>query len=101
MHTGFVIKWTPKVESAKEGEVKLAEKTICIYSTNLQDALDTLRHEFFEILIYDAQKPHVDLIKILFNIVSIQAYEKKEDMIECLVSLTSSYSSLSDKKPIT
>ena len=105
--TGFAILWTPKVNSAKEGEVKFAEKTICIYSTNLNDALDTLRHEFFEILIYHAQKPHVDLIKVLFHIISTQAYENKEEMIECLVSLvssspsSSSLPSSSDKEPIT
>ena len=59
--TDYAIQWTPKVDSAKEGKVKFAEKIICIYSTNLQDALDTLRHEFFEVLVCNAQKPYVDL----------------------------------------
>ena len=92
---GYVIQWTPKVDSAKEGEVKFSEKTICIYSTNLQDALDTLRHEFFEILVCNVQKPYIDLIKILFHIISSQAYENKEEMIECLVSLVAT-----DKKSV-
>lgn len=93
-HTEYTIRWTPKVDSVKEGEVKFSEKTIYIYSTNLQDALDTLRHEFFEILVCNAQKPYVDLIKILFHIVSNQAYENKEEMIECMVSL------IADKKSV-
>ena len=92
--TGYAIQWTPKIDSAKEGEVKFAEKTICIYSTNLHDALNTLRHEFFEILVCNAQKPYVDLIKILFHIISNQAYENKEEMIECLVSLVADQKSV-------
>ncbi len=92
--TGYSIRWTPDVDSTKEGKVIFSEKTICIYSTNLNDATYTLRHEFFEILICHTQKPYIDLIKILFHIVSSQAYEKKEDVIESLVSLVSDQKSV-------
>jgi len=92
--TGYSIQWTPDVDSTKEGEVKFAEKIICIYSTNLDDATDTLRHEFFEILICHTQKPYVELIKILFHIISKQAYENKEEMVECLVSLVTDQKSV-------
>jgi len=92
--TSYSIRWTPDVDCTKEGEVKFAEKIICIYSTNLDDATDTLRHEFFEILVCNAQKPYVDLIKILFHIISDQAYENKEEMIECLVSLVTDQKSI-------
>jgi hypothetical protein len=53
--------WTPKADQSKEGEV--LGNTIYIYSTNLADALETLRHEFFDAMICSATSPYLDFFK--------------------------------------
>lgn len=89
------IVWTPKVESKKEGEV--LGKTICIYSCNLKDAIHTLQHEFFDILICRTNKPYVELINALLSIISEKAYLEKEDVVETLVKLTRCFDLISAK----
>ena len=80
------ILWTPKVESKKEGEV--LGKTICIYSCNLKDAIHTLQHEFFDILICRTNKPYIEIINTLLSIMSEKIYQNKEEVVETLVRLT-------------
>ena len=79
------IVWIPKVKSKKEGEV--LEKTIYIYSCNLKDAIHTLQHEFFDILICRTNKPYVELINTLLSIISEKTYQEKEEIVEILVRL--------------
>ena len=86
IHTGCNIVWTPKIESKKEGEV--LEKTIHIYSCNLKDAIHTLQHEFFDILICKTNKPYVEIINTLLSIISEKTYQEKEEIVEMLVRLT-------------
>jgi hypothetical protein len=77
--------WIPKTDYTKEGEV--IGNRIYIYSTNLTDALETLRHEFFDAMICSATSPYLDLINALLRIISEQAYQKKEDAVESLVRM--------------
>ena len=84
--TGCKIVWTPKVESKKEGEV--LEKTIYVYSCNLKDAIHTLRHEFFDILICRTNIPYIEIINTLLSIMSEKTYQNKEEVVETLVRLT-------------
>ena len=86
MNTGYEIVWTPKIESKKEGEV--LEKTIHIYSCNLEDAIHTLQHEFFDILVCRTNKPYVEVINALLSVISEKTYQEKEDVVEILVRLT-------------
>ena len=86
INTECKIVWTPKVESKKEGEV--LGKIIYIYSCNLADAIHTLQHEFFDILICKTNKPYIDIINVLLSIISEKAYQEKEDVVEALVRLT-------------
>ena len=83
--TGCKIIWTPKTESKKEGEV--LDRTIYIYSLGLEQAIHTLRHEFFDIIICQTNKPYVDLINTLLSVISEKAYQKKEEVVEILVRL--------------
>jgi hypothetical protein len=77
--------WIPKTYHTKEGEV--IGNTIYIYSTNLADAIETLRHEFLDAMICTASKPYLDLINALLSVVSEQAYSKKEKVVESLVRM--------------
>jgi len=61
--------------------------TITIYSENIEDALDTLRHEFIDYLISQAIKPYIKLLNALLSLISQNAYNKKEDIVEKLVQL--------------
>lgn len=85
--TGLDLKvlWIPKTDYTKEGEV--IGNTIYIYSTNLADALETLRHEFFDAMISMALKPYLELINALLSVISEQAYCKKEEVVESLVRM--------------
>lgn len=80
--------WIPKADHTKEGEV--VGNTIYIYSTNLADALKTLRHEFFDAMICTASKPYLELINALLSAISGQAYFKKEEIVELLVRMMGS-----------
>ena len=94
------IVWIPKVESKKEGEV--LGKTICIYSCNLKDAIHTLQHEFFDILICRTNKPYIEIINTLLSIISEKTYQEKEEVVEMLVRIARcSYDSVSTKNDLT
>lgn len=93
--TDCKIIWTPKTESKKEGEV--LEKTIYIYSLGLEQAVHTLRHEFFDMIIGKTNKPYVELINTLLSVISEKIYQKKEDVVEVLVRLARCYDSISAK----
>jgi len=85
INTGCNIVWTPTPDSKKEGEV--LGKTIHIYSCNLKDAVHTLQHEFFDILICRTNKPYVEVINALLSIISEKTYQEKEEVVEILVRL--------------
>ena len=91
--------WNPKVESIKEGEV--LGKTIYIYSCNLDDAINTLRHEFFDALICKTNKPYVQIINTLLSIMSEKIYSEKEEIVEILVQLTRCCDSISANNDLT
>ena len=85
INAGYKIVWTPKIESKKEGEV-LGE-TIYIYSCNLETAVHTLQHEFFDILVCRTNKPYVEVINTLLSVISEKTYQEKEEVVEILVRL--------------
>ena len=85
INTGHKIVWIPKTGSKKEGEV--IGKTIHIYSCNLEDAVHTLQHEFFDILVCRTNRPYVEIINALLSIISEKTYQEKEEVVEILVRL--------------
>ena len=94
----YRIVWNPKIESKKEG--KVLGETIYIYSCNLEDAINTLRHEFFDALICKTNKPYVQIINTLLSIMSEKIYFEKEDIVKALVRLTRCYDSISAKNDL-
>jgi hypothetical protein len=87
--------WTPITESKVEG--KVAGDTIYIYSCNLADAIHTLQHEFFDILVSRTNKPYVKIINALLLEMSEKIYQDKEEIVESLVRLTGCCDSISAK----
>ncbi|MCA9812990.1 MAG: hypothetical protein KC483_09050 [Nitrosarchaeum sp.] len=83
--TNCKIVWTPITESEKEG--KVVDDTIYIYSCNLTDAIHTLQHEFFDILVSRTNKRYVEIINMLLSIISEKIYKEKEEIVESLVRL--------------
>jgi len=81
----FKVKWIPQEQSSIEGKVD--GDTITIYSENMEDALDTLRHEFIDYLISQAIRPYIEIINVLLFVLSQDGYDKKEDIVEKLVQL--------------
>lgn len=81
----FKVEWIPQEQSPIEGKVD--GDTITIYSENMEDALDTLRHEFIDYLVSQVIKPHVEIINVLLFVLSQDGYDKKEDIVEKLVQL--------------
>ena len=84
--TEYKIVWTPKIKSKKEGDV--LGKIIYIYSCDLEDAVHTLQHEFFDILVCRTNKPYVEVINTLLSVISEKTYQEKEKVVEILVRLT-------------
>lgn len=83
--TDFKVVWLPKVDSKKEGEV--VGSTIFIYSLDFDDALQTLRHEFVDVVVSSAIEPYLKLVNVLLSAISEEAYKKKEMVVETLLRL--------------
>lgn len=79
--------WLPRSDSKKEGEV--VGRTIFVYSQNIEEALQTLRHEFVDFVVSGAAEPYLKLINSLLSAISEQAYNKKEEVVEALLKLLS------------
>jgi hypothetical protein len=79
------IAWIPKPGAKKEGEV--IGNTIYIYSTSADTALQTLRHEFFDLIVSNAIKPYINLVNALLSVIGEKAYKSKEEAVESLLRL--------------
>lgn len=82
---GLGVAWVPRIESTKEGEV--IGNTIYIYSTSSHMALETLRHEFFDLIVSNAIKPYMNLVNALLSVIGENAYKSKEEAVESLLLL--------------
>jgi len=87
LEADFRVVWLPRQESKKEGEV--VGRTIFIYSQNMDEALQTLRHEFVDFVISGAIKPYLKVINALLSAISEDTYKKKEEVVETLLKLLS------------
>ena len=84
----FKIIWSPRQDRKKEGEV--IGNTIYIYSTSSHMALETLRHEFFDLIVSNAIKPYMNLVNALLSVIGESAYKNKEETVESLLLLCQS-----------
>lgn len=87
MKADFKVVWLPKSNSQKDGEV--VGRTIFVYSQNIDEALQTLRHEFVDAIVSSAVEPYLKLVNSLLSAISEQAYNKKEAVVEALLKLLS------------
>lgn len=92
MKTDFKVFWSPKVDSTKEGEV--VGDSIFVYSLDVAEALQTLRHEFVDVVVSSAIQPYLKLVNVLLSAISEDAYKKKEEVVETLLKLL-----VDDSKP--
>lgn len=86
----FKIIWIPRQDSSIEGKVE--DDAIIIYSTSIEQALETLRHEFFDLIISNAIKPYMNLVNALLSVIGENAYKSKEEAVESLLLLCKSTS---------
>lgn len=83
--TDFTVVWSPKADSKKEVEV--VGDSIFVYSLDVDEALQTLRHEFVDFIISSAIAPYLKLVNVLLSTISEDAYKKKEEVVEMLLKL--------------
>ena len=83
--TDFKVVWAPKADSKKEGEV--VGNTIFVYSLDVDEALQTLQHEFVDVVVSSAIEPYLELVNTLLSAISEDAYKKKEKAVETLLRL--------------
>jgi hypothetical protein len=83
--TDFKVVWAPKADSKKEGEV--VGNTIFVYSLDVDEALQTLQHEFVDVVVSSAIEPYLKLVNTLLSAISEDAYKKKEKAVEMLLKL--------------
>ncbi len=84
-NNNFELVWTPTPDSHIEG--KIEDNTITIYSQDIKQATETLRHEFVDYIVCDAIKPYIKLVNVLLSVITKNAYYKKEESVEMLSSL--------------
>lgn len=83
----FKVVWLPRPDSRKEGEV--VGSTIFVYSQNIEEAVQTLRHEFVDAIISSIVEPYLKVINALLSTIAEQAYNKKEGVVGALLKLLS------------
>jgi hypothetical protein len=74
--------WAPDPGKALSGEVK--GSTVYIYDESEKQALDTLRHEFFDYCISKAIQPYRQVTNTLIKLLNENAYTQKEEIVEGL-----------------
>ncbi|RSN76291.1 hypothetical protein [Candidatus Methanodesulfokora washburnensis] len=80
--------WAPDADSKLSGEVK--GKTIYIYESEEEKAVNTLIHEFIDFLVSRALEPYISFANAMIKLLSDIAYRRKEETIETIVRLLTS-----------
>jgi hypothetical protein len=77
--------WAPNVDSGLSGEVK--GNTIYIYESEEEKAVNTLIHEFIDLLVSRTLELYVSLVNAMIKLLSDIAYRRKEETIETIARL--------------
>lgn len=80
--------WAPDADSKLSGEVK--GKKIYIYEEDEEKAVNTLIHEFIDLLVSRALEPYISLVNVMIKLLNDIAYRRKEETIETIVRLLAS-----------
>jgi len=79
------VKWLPSKNEKLEGEVN--GSCIYIYANNIDEAIKTLRHEFFDYLICKVLEPYKEIANRLIQFVNLELYKEKEKLVKALSQL--------------
>jgi len=71
------VRWAPQENLELCGQVK--DDIIYVYAENLQNAIETLRHEFIDYVISQAIEPYKKMVNTMIRLQNKDAYEKKEE----------------------
>jgi hypothetical protein len=77
--------WAPDADRKLSGEVK--GKKIYIYEEDEEKAVNTLIHEFIDLLVSRALEPYISLVNVMIKLLNDIAYKRKEETIETIVRL--------------
>jgi hypothetical protein len=84
------LKWLPSVERHQRGK-KLAEEvvnnTVFIYTKDIQEAEEMVKHGYAEWILNQHTKPYRQLINKLIELFEEQQYERKEKTVDALIRL--------------
>ena len=84
------IHWQPDTILNKEGMVlrgKVVGNVILIFDKELEQAKETVRHEFIEYLIDKAVEPYRNLLNNFMLHFQNEAYEKREECVKALLTI--------------
>jgi hypothetical protein len=79
------VNWVPDKGNNLEGEVR--GDTIWIHSQSLEQALNTLRHEFLDYSISQLINPYRQVTNSLIDLINKEAYARKEKLVTGLAKL--------------
>ena len=79
------VRWIPNDGAKISGEVKGV--CILIYDEDVEVALETLRHEFFDYAVSKVVEPYKEVANRLITLVNDTAYASKEKLVEALAQL--------------
>ncbi len=77
--------WAPDPRGALSGEVK--GSTIFVYESDEEEATETLRHEFLDHCVSQAIDPYRRVTNSLIKLLNVNAYKRKEQIVESLSRL--------------
>ena len=81
----LTVKWLPNGNTKLCGEVK--ENCIYIYAETEEEAIKTLRHEFFDYVISQVLQPYQQIANKLIQFINEEVYKRKEKLAEALSRL--------------
>lgn len=79
------VKWLPNGHEKLSGEVKGDQ--IYVYEKDEEEAVKTLKHEFFDYVVSKIIEPYERIANKLIGLINDEAYCRKEKLIEVLAAL--------------
>ncbi len=82
----LVLSWRPQPDSQVSGEVR--GNTLYVYSETVDEALETLRHEYIDyVLTRGIVRPLVAIVNNLIKLRETEIYSQKERIVAQLIKL--------------
>jgi hypothetical protein len=83
------VSWKPESRGKLSGQVM--DGVIYVYDQNLNDAVDTLKHEYLDcVLTQKIVNPLTAIVNIFIEDKTHEVYREKERIVECLVKFSES-----------